>query len=99
MQIRFAEMLFQLSYWAQRFILTRLLRFWKVKDLCKNLSFSLQESTENMSTLAEMPCYTLINVPSDLEPWSEQKLKDDLGKFGIFVSASDSSVCISLFVL
>ena len=33
-----------------------------------------------MSTLAEMPCYTLINVPSDLEPWSEQKLKDDLGK-------------------
>ncbi|CAB3998662.1 coatomer subunit beta-like [Paramuricea clavata] len=33
-----------------------------------------------MSTLAEMPCYTLINVPSDLEPWSEQKLKDDLEK-------------------
>ena len=33
-----------------------------------------------MSTLAEMPCYTLINVPSDLEPLSEQKLKDDLGK-------------------
>jgi hypothetical protein len=33
-----------------------------------------------MSTLAEMPCYTLINVPSDLEPWSEQKLKDDLGE-------------------
>lgn len=34
-----------------------------------------------MSTLAEMPCYTLINVPSDVEAWSEQKLKDDLGKF------------------
>ena len=33
-----------------------------------------------MST-AELPCYTLINVPSDSEALSEQKLAEDLGKF------------------
>lgn len=33
-----------------------------------------------MST-AELPCYTLINVLSDSEALSEQKLAEDLGKF------------------
>lgn len=32
-----------------------------------------------MST-AELPCYTLINVLSDSEALSEQKLAEDLGK-------------------
>ena len=32
-----------------------------------------------MSTLAEQPCYTLINIPSDAEPPTEMGLKSDLG--------------------
>ena len=31
-------------------------------------------------TTAEQPCYTLINIPSDVDPPSEQKLAEDLGK-------------------
>lgn len=35
----------------------------------------------NMTTLAEQPCYTLINILSDSEPPSEQKLKEDIGEY------------------
>lgn len=31
-----------------------------------------------MSTLAEQPCYTLINIPTDTEPLNELQLKQDL---------------------
>ena len=34
-----------------------------------------------MST-AELPCYTLINVPSDFETPNEMQLKQDLEKVG-----------------
>ncbi|XP_048767337.2 coatomer subunit beta-like [Ostrea edulis] len=33
-----------------------------------------------MSTMAEQPCYTLINIPSDAEPPSEMQLRQDLEK-------------------
>ncbi|KAK2588905.1 hypothetical protein KPH14_001763 [Odynerus spinipes] len=33
-----------------------------------------------MSTLAEQPCYTLINIPTDTEPLNELQLKQDLEK-------------------
>lgn len=32
-----------------------------------------------MASIAEQPCYTLINVPTDAEPPSEMQLKQDLG--------------------
>lgn len=33
-----------------------------------------------MATLAEQPCYTLINISSDAEPPTEMQLRTDLGK-------------------
>ncbi|XP_078053455.1 coatomer subunit beta [Augochlora pura] len=33
-----------------------------------------------MSTIAEQPCYTLINIPTDTEPLNELQLKQDLEK-------------------
>lgn len=33
-----------------------------------------------MSTVAEQPCYTLINIPTDTEPLNELQLKQDLEK-------------------
>lgn len=30
-------------------------------------------------TATEQPCYTLINVPTDSEPYNEMQLKSDLG--------------------
>ena len=32
-------------------------------------------------TTAEQPCYTLINLPSDSDPPTEQKLAEDLGEY------------------
>ena len=43
----------------------------------RNKGVSLRDF--NMTT-AELPCYTLINVLSDSEALSEQKLAEDLGK-------------------
>lgn len=44
-------------------------------------SFSTKcETIEKMSTIAEQPCYTLINVPTDTEPLNELQLKQDLEK-------------------
>jgi hypothetical protein len=40
----------------------------------------LQEKTDKMSTMAEQPCYTLINIPSDAEPPTEMQLRQDLGQ-------------------
>ncbi|XP_071134136.1 coatomer subunit beta-like isoform X1 [Mytilus edulis] len=37
-------------------------------------------TNKKMSTLAEQPCYTLINIPSDAEPPTEMGLKSDLEK-------------------
>ena len=34
-----------------------------------------------MSSISELPCYTLINHPSEVENSSETQLKSDLGKF------------------
>lgn len=34
----------------------------------------------------EQPCYTIINVPTDSEPYNELQLKMDLGKFLLFTS-------------
>lgn len=34
-----------------------------------------------MATLAEQPCYTLINIPSDAEPPTELQLRQDLGQW------------------
>ena len=33
-----------------------------------------------MVSIAEQPCYTLINIPTDAEPPTEIQLKTDLGK-------------------
>lgn len=38
-----------------------------------------------MSTLAEQPCYTLINIPTEAEPPTEMSLKQDLGEQNIIV--------------
>lgn len=32
-------------------------------------------------TGVEQPCYTLINFPTDSEPYNEMQLKHDLGKY------------------
>lgn len=37
-------------------------------------------TTGKMSTVAEQPCYTLINIPTDTEPLSELQLKQHLEK-------------------
>jgi hypothetical protein len=33
----------------------------------------------------EQPCYTLINLPSDVEPANEMQLKQDLGRNRLFL--------------
>ena len=38
-----------------------------------------------MTTIAEQPCYTLINVPMDAEPPTEIQLKQDLGLLFFFL--------------
>lgn len=44
-----------------------------------------------MATLAEQPCYTLINIPSDAEPPTELQLRQDLGQcLGVILSVYDS---------
>lgn len=35
----------------------------------------------------EQPCYTILNCPTDTEPYNDMQLKADLGKFIIFISA------------
>lgn len=32
-------------------------------------------------TAVEQPCYTIINLPTDSEPYNEMQLKMDLGMF------------------
>jgi hypothetical protein len=41
-------------------------------------------------TVAEQPCYTLINTSQDLEPPSEMQLREDLEK-------GNDKVCLNLF--
>jgi hypothetical protein len=41
-------------------------------------------------TVAEQPCYTLINSSQDLEPPSEMQLREDLEK-------GNDKVCLNLF--
>ena len=43
---------------------------------------SLQSSYGLRMSTAELPCYTLINVPSDFETPNEMQLKQDLEKVG-----------------
>lgn len=44
-----------------------------------------------MATLAEQPCYTLINIPSDAEPPTELQLRQDLGQcLGVILYVYDS---------
>ena len=43
-------------------------------------------------TVAEQPCYTLINTSQDLEPPSEMQLREDLEK-------GNDKVCLNLFFL
>lgn len=38
-----------------------------------------------MSSIAEQPCYTLINIPMDTEPLNELQMKQDLEKGDIVV--------------
>lgn len=46
-----------------------------------------------MATLAEQPCYTLINIPSDAEPPTELQLRQDLGQYlGVFSSVNDNDL-------
>ena len=50
-----------------------------------------------MTTIAEQPCYTLINVPMDAEPPTEMQLKQDLGKIIIIIYIHHSSLNGDLF--
>lgn len=38
-----------------------------------------------MSTIVEQPCYTLINVPTDIDPLNELQLKQDLEKGDVHI--------------
>jgi coatomer subunit beta len=42
-------------------------------------------------TVAEQPCYTLINTSQDLEPLSEMQLREDLEK-------GNDKVCLKIFL-
>lgn len=45
-------------------------------------NFSCKYFLETAPTMSvvEQPCYTLINLPTDSEPYNEMQLKMDLGK-------------------
>ncbi|XP_031562290.1 coatomer subunit beta-like [Actinia tenebrosa] len=51
-----------------------------------------------MTTLAEQPCYTLVNILSDSEPPSEQKLKEDIEKGDIKIKIDALKKVIQLIL-
>ena len=50
-----------------------------LKSFAQEKNLQRSGSSSKMST-AELPCYTLINVPSDFETPNEMQLKQDLEK-------------------
>lgn len=46
-------------------------------------------------TGVEQPCYTIINLPTDSEPYNEMQLKMDLGKLTFIIMQSTKLIFYS----